>query len=69
MTHQDVLDLLRRRIAKRESMSAWAAEHGIAKSYLSQVLAGHTTPGPSVLDALGLKKVVTYQRLRGAANE
>jgi len=57
----DVLQRLRAAIGE-ETQKEWADKHGISPQYLSHVLSGRTDPGPKILAALGLKRVVVYQR-------
>ena len=49
-------------VAWAGSQKQWADDHGISYAYVSDVLQGKREPGDKVLDALGLVKVVTYQR-------
>jgi transcriptional regulator with XRE-family HTH domain len=53
--------ILRQRINGR-TQSAVAKELGIMPSYLSDVLKGRREPGPQVLDALGLERVISYRQ-------
>ena len=41
-----------------------AAKLGVSQQYLSDVLTGRRAPGKSILDALGLEKVISYRRKR-----
>jgi hypothetical protein len=50
-----------RRVVEKQGQSAFADAHGINRSYVSNVLAGRALPGPAILDALGLERVVTYR--------
>lgn len=56
--------MLRREVAKAGSQSAWAALHGVAPAYVSDVLAGRREPGAVILAPLGLEKVVSYRRVK-----
>lgn len=40
---------------------AWAEANGLSAGYVSDVLNARREPGKSVLDALGLVRVVRYQ--------
>ena len=44
---------------------AWAEAHGISKQYVNNVLQGWDKPGGAILAALGLRRVVTYERIGG----
>lgn len=61
MTLQDVLQQLRGEIEAAGSAKAWAERHAISPSYVSDVLKGVRDPGPAVLEALRLERVVTYR--------
>ena len=39
----------------------WADAHGVAPSYVSDVLSGRREPGGAILGALGLTKEVRYR--------
>lgn len=43
------------------SQKAFAEKHGISPAYLCDVLNARREPGPSILDALGLVRVVRYR--------
>lgn len=59
MTIDQVRELLK--TACNGNQAAWAAQHGIAPPYVSDTLAGRRDPGPAILAALGLRKVVLYE--------
>ena len=44
------------------TQSAFADRHGISAAYVSEVVRGTRDPGPAVLDALGLERVVGSRR-------
>lgn len=60
MTEDDVRQLLRQHIAGT-TMRKWAREHGVTHAYVSLVLGGHARPGAALLNAMGLKKTVSYE--------
>lgn len=60
---KDPLVILRKRQGSR-SQKALAAELGITPSYLCDVLQGRREPGPQVLRALGLERVISYREIR-----
>lgn len=48
-------------IAEAGSARAWATRVGVSDVYVSDVRRGIRPPGPSVLQALGLQRVVSYR--------
>ena len=62
----DALARLEAAIAQDGSAAAWAARVGISAAYVSDVRRGLRQPGPSVLQALGLQRVVSYREDGGA---
>lgn len=56
----DVHQLIRAACEAQGSQAAWAALHGLSPSYLSDVLHMKRDPGPAILEALGLIRVVRY---------
>jgi hypothetical protein len=60
----DSLDVCRKLYtACREAggQSAWAAAHGVSPTYVSSVLHARIEPGKSILEPLGLVRVVVYR--------
>jgi hypothetical protein len=57
-----VRDLLRREVEREGGQSAWARRSGVDRPHLSRVLNGQAMPGPTLIEALGLEKVVAYRR-------
>lgn len=55
------LRALERAIRKAGSAKAWATQAGVSEAYVSDVRLGRRDPGPAVLDALGLERVVQYR--------
>ena len=62
MENIDPIAELRNAVAWAGSQKQWADDHGISYAYVNDVLLGRREPGEKMLDALGLVKVVTYQR-------
>jgi len=62
LNKQEVVNLLRKEIAKAGSQSEWARRTGIHRTALSALLNGRKGLQPKILAALGLKKVVAYSR-------
>lgn len=57
-----MLQMLRTECAAAGGQKPWAAKHRVSPQYVSDVLLGRREAGRSILDALGLEKVVTYAR-------
>ena len=57
-----VVRLLREACTKAGSQNAWAKQHGITQQYVNQVLTGRSLPGPRILSALGVKRVIRIAR-------
>lgn len=60
LSSDDVLRMLFDRCLREGSQKLWAERHKISPAYVSDVLRGKRDPGESILKALQLKKVVTY---------
>ncbi len=48
------------------SQAAFAQNKGMSAAYVNDVLRGRREPGQKILSAVGVKKVVSYQRVDGA---
>lgn len=59
----DPLAELRRAVAAAGTNRQWALAHGLSRAYVGEVLNGKKEPGPVILEALGLEKVVIYRRI------
>ncbi len=62
MTEDDVRAELRRACDEQGSQNAFAKKAGISSQYVADFLKSRRGPGATLLRALGLKKVVTYER-------
>ena len=62
MTRDELVQLLQHKIQQAGTQTAVAKELGITPAYLGDVLRGKREPGPSVLNALGLRSVITYEK-------
>jgi DNA-binding phage protein len=60
LTRKDVLQLLRREVAKAGGQSAWARKTGVNRSILNKALHERKPAQKSVLKALGLE--IVYRR-------
>jgi len=61
LTEEDVRKLLQRRIEQAGSQFKFCIETAIHPSTLNKVLHHTNPPTPAILNALGLKKVVTFE--------
>ena len=59
----DPLKILEKRRNGR-TLAVFADELGVSPAYLSDVLNGNREPGPKILDALGIERVVSYRQKR-----
>ena len=59
----DPIKILRRRIAQ-STLRAVARDLGISPAYLSDAMHGNRDPGPKILEALGLERIVTYRKIK-----
>jgi len=69
MTRAAVIRELRKLVAEAGGPVDWANAHGMRGAYVYMVLNGTRSPGPKILDALGLEKVVpeeSYRRRQAA---
>jgi transcriptional regulator with XRE-family HTH domain len=60
MTRDKLVELLQRKVQRAGTQAALAKELGITAAYLGDVLNGKRKPGPTLLDALGYRRVITY---------
>ncbi len=67
LTHLEVVKLLRDEISRTGSANQFALKWGMTPSYLSDFLNYRCQPGPKILKALGLEKVVTVDYRRNEA--
>jgi hypothetical protein len=61
LTEQHVRAILTREVDGNQL--AWATANGMSSAYVSDVVGGRATPGPKILAALGLQKIVRYRQL------
>jgi len=61
LTHAKLIKLLRETTEDAGSAKAWGELHKIGAPYISDVLNRRRDPGPKILKALGLRKVVLYE--------
>lgn len=65
MDKADMLGLLNAAVRRHGSQAAFARHAGVSEVHVSHVVNAHREPGPAVLAALGLRKVVTYVHTNG----
>jgi hypothetical protein len=63
MTENDVRDLLSAECRKAGNQRRWADRHRLSPSYVSDVIKGARNPADAILAALGVRRVVTYERI------
>jgi len=63
LTVEDVLELMRREVKACGSQQAFASKVGITQGYVNDILKRKRELGPKILDALGLRKVVSYEQM------
>jgi len=54
LSESRVVDLLKSDVKSHGSRAKWRENHGISKTYLSDVLARRRPPGPKICDILGI---------------
>lgn len=63
MTADEVRALLKESVAAAKTNKEWAANAGVSAAYLTDMLLGNREPSSKVLTALGLEKIVIYQKV------
>lgn len=63
----DVFVQMRAACKDAGGQAAWAERHGMSAAYVSDVLNSRREPGPKILGALGLRKVVRYVPAKASA--
>lgn len=61
MTREDVINLLRRDVARLGSQKRLAQEIGVSEPHISEMLNGTRDPGPVVLKHYGIERIVVYR--------
>lgn len=67
MTTEQVLKLLRAECEAAGSQREWARWHKVSGQYVGDVLRGRVAPSFTVLNELGLERVVRYRK-KGTGN-
>lgn len=60
-------DILRDACAEAGSQQAWADQHELSTSYVTDVLRGRRGFGQAILDALGYERIIGFKKLDSAA--
>ena len=63
MTLDSVLKKLTAEIEAAGGQRPWARENHISQAYVNQVLKGVAAPGAKLLEALGLRRVTSYEKV------
>lgn len=61
MTEDEVGQMLAQACEDAGSRASWARRHGICPTYVGRVMHGEMHPGKTITDALGLRRVITYE--------
>ena len=64
-----MVEILRDAVEKEGSQDGFAVKHYFSTAMISLTLAGKSLPGPSILNALGLERVVFYRRKNDVQKE
>jgi len=62
LTTDEIMTLLRRRVADAGTQAAWCRMHGVSVQYLCDALAGRREIGPLILGALGYERLPVLHR-------
>lgn len=65
MNKEELMALLREKIAEAGDQRKLAAQLGVSQPHLSEILNGHKEPAEKLLTALGLRRVVMFERIAG----
>jgi hypothetical protein len=64
MTEDEVGQMLAQACEDAGSHAAWARRYGICPTYAGRVMRGEMHPGKAITDALGLRRVITYELVK-----
>jgi transcriptional regulator with XRE-family HTH domain len=64
MTYDELISRIKILAVRTGSQAALADRLDVTPSYLNDVLLGRRMPGTKILEALNIKKVITYERLK-----
>lgn len=63
MTKDELIEHLRKLVKEEGSQRNLAKRLGVSAPFIGDVLLGKREPAPKMLKALGLRRVVTFERL------
>jgi hypothetical protein len=63
MTKEELIEYIKE-LQGEQTQASFASSIECSAAYLSDICAGRRDPGPKVLEALGLKRCVTYKKWR-----
>jgi len=69
MEEKDVLQLLRKEVAKAGGQAAWSRKNGIQRTIINRVLAGGLPLSKPIIKALNLKTVYLYANKNSAGRK
>ena len=69
MNRGNLIALLMAGVRVKGSQKAFAEHLGISTAYLNDVLHNRREPGEKILDALGIKRIVTYEYKEKDSND
>lgn len=61
MTRDELTTLIRAAVKDAGSQRALARKWDVSPSYVTDLLRGLRDPGPTILDAMGLERIIMYQ--------
>ena len=61
MKQVDLFAILERHIQQAGGVTKFAKQIHVSHPYVCDVVNGRPAPGPAILDAIGVRKVVTYE--------
>lgn len=64
MSADDVRRAIAREAEALGSVTEWAKQKKVSQAYVAHVLQGRQEPGKKLLDVLGLRRKVTYERTK-----
>lgn len=63
LMESEVRLVLKSRCDRAGSCKAWAIKHGVSQPYVCDVIYGRRYPGEKILKALGLRRVIGYEKI------
>ena len=66
MTIDELLEMLSAECEAVGGQRAWAEQHGVSKSHVSDVLSRKRDPADLICKALGVRRVLYFEKLKNA---